>query len=587
MNGINNNKNKKISSKLKNINFFNDHLYTLNNDLNELFQKYKTIKQKRKLEEEREKLLTNKLKKLISKEKLLTNKIKKRKNKEKILFNNNKEIKINYECYPTIENKIIYNNNLKNNKDLESNKNNNTTFKKNSKNHRNISVDKNDIKDEKNIYSFKSEDRIKTMDFNDRISFISNKSDKRFNNSSKKESNNKIIIAKINNNKDIKYYYKFNNFFENKNNFTSNKIKIKKAWSNNNKTKKKKIKNKDEMYISQKDMYKIFRKDENNEKIITFPNYNKKINKNHSVLISSKEKGKIKNKIKKKIINSQSNNFEEKDIKISFKQNFPNTNNNSYNKSFLNKKNYTNKIKLKKSESEKSKNKITKIFKKQRTENSTNKNKEFKNFIDNTKIQKTLYNIYNIITKNKIPNNKKSMIHSHTIDFIPNINPIFKKKRLSFNKSIEKKKQPPGKNNVKTEKEAVVDYNLDEIGIKDYILSFNKNNKQKIFENEYNNMKIIKVAKAPNLEIKNDGKNKVRRSVIKFNNTKLLYPNRSIESYDSDGKQNNISYPALLLKHSKKKDNYSYNIFENKKIIKKIDYFNTDNNFYYNDAKLF
>ena len=111
--------------------------------------------------------------------------------------------------------------------------------------------------------------------------------------------------------------------------------------------------------------------------------------------------------------------------------------------------------------------------------------------------------------------------------------------------------------------------------IKDYILSFNKNNKQKIFENEYNNMKIIKVAKAPNLEIKNDDKNKVRRSVIKFNNTKLLSPNRSIESYDSDGKQNNISYPALLLKHSKKKDNYSYNIFENKKIIKKIDYFNT------------
>ena len=65
MNANNKKKNNKFISKIKGINLLNEHLYTTNSDLNELFQKYRAIKQKRKLEEEREKLLSNRLKKLI------------------------------------------------------------------------------------------------------------------------------------------------------------------------------------------------------------------------------------------------------------------------------------------------------------------------------------------------------------------------------------------------------------------------------------------------------------------------------------------------------------------------------------------
>ena len=571
MNANNKKKNNKFISKIKGINLLNEHLYTTNSDLNELFQKYKAIKQKRKLEEEREKVLSNRLKKLISKEKKSS---KNKKNKKKYLLNKNKEININNENSQATENKIIYNNNLKKYNDLEPIKANNKTFRKKKINHRNRSVDKSDIKD-KNLYNFKSEDRIKIQNLNNKISFISNKSDIRYINndtSYKKDPYNKIIIKKINNNKEIKYYYTFNNFYGKKNNFSLNK----KNLSNTNRIREKKFfKNKDnvgssdEIHFSQKEINKIIKKDINNEKISTLPNEFKIIKKNH-ILIENNENIKAKNSKQKKLLNSQSNKFEEKDLK----QIFSNINKNSYNKSFLKERNFINKINLKKN-IPKSQEKDTKIFKKERTENSKIKNKEFKNFIDNTKIKNTLYNIYNIINKNKNLKNEKIMVHSHTLDLKPKISQVFKPKSLSFNKSLEKKKILFGikdikKDGISQKRKIFDDFNLYEIEIKEYIISDqNKNNIKKNFENKDQNIKIIKVAKAPNLDYKNKEKNKkIRRSVIKFNTKKLLSPNRSVEFYDNifnDDRQNNISYPTLLLKQFKKRGNCYDNILQKKK----------------------
>ncbi len=207
----NNERNHKILYELNDTNTLNNKVLTLNNSLSELFQKYKSVKTKRKIEEEKERLLSNRLKRLKSKEKQLS---KKKDKNIKMQMHTDSSDKSKYtfrQMNNDVENKEIFtennkndmphNNSMKMMNNLELNECSDILSKIYKKKERN-----------KNILN-ELDNNFKTINPTNKMSYITNNIDRsfNFNDSFKKEIlHHKRIIQVISNGKKVKFSYNFN-----------------------------------------------------------------------------------------------------------------------------------------------------------------------------------------------------------------------------------------------------------------------------------------------------------------------------------------------------------------------------------------
>ena len=492
------------------------------------------------------------------------------------------------------------------------------------------------------------DDNIKTVNISDKKSFITiNNNDKscNYNESFKKEIlHHKRIIQIINNGNKVKYSYNFNNIIENEMLNINDSQKRKKKKIIPNVWNPQKCKNKKINVIRKNDI----KKDNINNNLESKTNLNDNKDKNKQqknrngnikqmkkpkvlMTYTEKEKEKEKEKDKNKKINT--NNKEEENKKIKdlnlFKKSLFIKKNNSYKRfcSTLTKKDITNKIDFTKREYSKTPDKV----KENNNKNIDNKCNETN--INHIKLEKiknpskklhelnrksiTASNFYSFRNSNQIIKSEKNLMNILTNHISTKRDlKLLKNKSLSFSQSIEKKRKFLGlnikfnENNIITEKYKQ-DLNNDEIIITDDIIPTINNNLYSTMRNKYvdnnnsvniNNNKdesrtFIKVTKLSDLvDINNNEKNKNKNKtinnnetsfnikLINNNNNKSLSANRSIKLI-SNNRVQNLTYKKIIVNNSKKKDNYSQNITQKKRSMKKLDYFLTDKNYLFSPGK--
>ena len=500
---------------------------------------------------------------------------------------------------------------------------------------------------ERNKSNSKNEldDNIKTVNLSDKRSFVTiNNNDKscNYNDSFKKEIlHHKRIIQIINNGNKVKYSYNFNHVIENGmlNINDSQKRKKKKiipnVW-NPQKGKNKKInvirKNDIKKDNINNNLESKTNLDDNKDKNKQQNNRNGNIKqmKKPKVLFTYTEKEKEKEKDKK--INT--NNQEEENKKIKdlnlFKKSLFRKKNNSYKRfcSTLTKKDIINKIDFTKREYSKTPDKVrennNKNIDNKRNETNINhiilekiKNPSKKSNEVNQK-NITARNFYSLRNSNQIIKSEKNLMNILT-NHTSNKKDLkkLKNKSLSFSQSIEKKRKFLGlniklnennnENNIITEKYKQ-DLNNDEIIIIEDIIPMNNNNLYSRMRNKdvdnnndvnINNNKnesrtFIKVTKLSDLGDKNNNEKNKNKTInnngtsfnIKLinNNNKSLSANRSIK-HISNNRVQNLTYKKIITNNSKKKDNYSQNITQKKRSMKKLDYLHTEKNYFFSPQK--
>jgi len=618
---IHNNNMHTRSPQKREVILLNNKICDVSNGLNELFEKYKNIKRKRKIEEEKQKILNNKIKRLISKQ----IKLSKKKNKNLV----NKKIEItNENIFDKIGNlsenrsknkKMVHNNSMKMMSGLELT-NYDISRKIIQKRERHRSEKKLDINSDNeimnlsnyNAHNFDKRKRFMNQD-SKKPSFINNTNnfDRSYNNDSFKKEilYNERIIKIINDGKQVKYSYNFNHKMKNKS-YIKNLYK--------NRRKRETSKNKD-IYVLRREESKkhnnINIKNDQDKKEFNFNNdINEKIIENKKNVLSAPNEKEInidKNKSSQVEINKDYNELIKKGL-------FPNkigSNKNLFTET-LNKINERKRrINLKKNITLKSPENRNKLDSTKNKEYSNRYNSSFKNneWLEKIQKKKSLKNEYKINKKyltmdnfysfNKSKNNKnseKEMVHCKTVDF-PSKEDLMslKNKNLSFSQSIENKRRVLGlklKNNEKriVNEKYVKDFNLNEIKITEHIFPNSHNNNFIIIKKNHKSkdksleedIKLIKVTKADNLICE---KSEDRRN---FNNNKCMHNINSANNIFSDGdRMKNISYKNLSKNKSKskskKKDNYYENISQKKKNMKKLDYFHTEKNILYNEGRKF
>ena len=606
---------------------FNNRVNTINNNINELFQKYKTVRKKRKIEEEKERQLTNRLKHLISKETKISKKKEKEKEKEK---RREKQMdlleKSKYNKYTTHKNGHIYN-------DIENKENFADNIKKVMLHNNSVKIinslvfnECNDIisklksNEERNksgFYKLFDNNNFRTINSNNKIKYISNNVDKSFNcndNFKKDLLYHKKIIQNVSNAKKMKFSYNYNHIKENSFNTINNNtykrkknnpipnIKKSKIYKKANDIKKEEIKKDNNIEIN--NIYKDKERMEIFEK-----NYNKIINNVNSPNIKNywkekeKEKEKERNRKSKEEEKSKIKEINIKDLGVKDTHKKINTysmlchsltKDDWKSKINLHKKNYSKspkKYEYKKLPDNRNNVEKTNIYILEKIENSPVKEEEEEKSNENS-INLYYYTMKNNIIKNESENNMK---HYKTIDCSqnsPNRNKnkkFFRNKNLSFNKSIEDKRIILGLNHNKKKNNKKY-YNFEEeIKITEHILSYNNSTKKYKYEiskthNPKDNIskKRIKVTKAGHLINLGDKSIYDNKKKIKYNKTtfnilfkKVLSANSSLESYENicnNDRIKNLSYKKLMTDRSQKKESYNEN--------KKFDFYLTDKNFY-------
>ena len=492
------------------------------------------------------------------------------------------------------------------------------------------------------------DDNIKTVNLSDKRSFVTiNNNDKscNYNDSFKKEIlHHKRIIQIINNGNKVKYSYNFNHVIENGMLNINDSQKRKKKKIIPNVWNPQKGKNKKINVIRKNDI----KKDNINNNLESKTNLddNKDKNKqqnNRNVIIKQMKKPKVlftyteKEKEKEKDKKINTNNQEEENKKIKdlnlFKKSLFRKKNNSYKRfcSTLTKKDIINKIDFTKREYSKTPDKVrennNKNIDNKRNETNINhiilekiKNPSKKSNEVNQK-NITARNFYSLRNSNQIIKSEKNLMniltnHTSTKRDLKKL----KNKSLSFSQSIEKKRKFLGlniklnennnENNIITEKYKQ-DLNNDEIIIIEDIIPMNNNNLYSTMRNKdvdnnngvnINNNKnesrtFIKVTKLSDLGDKNNNeKNKNKNKtinnngtsfnikLINNNNNKSLSANRSIK-HISNNRVQNLTYKKIITNNSKKKDNYSQNITQKKRSMKKLDYLHTEKNYFFSPQK--
>ncbi len=623
--------NNKLISEFSDIKSLNNKVNSLNDNLNELFKKYKTVKKKRKIEEEKERKLNNRLKRLISKEAQLIKKKEKEREKE-IKKQMDLLDKSKYSKYNTLNNRQIYNG-IENKEIFIGNNRNIMSHNNSMKMINSLELKEcNDIK--KKIYRNKERNKsglnklvdnsnFKTINLSNKTYFLNN-DDKSFNffdNCKKEISYPKKIIKIINNGKKVQFNYNYNNIkeYSNSNNNNNSKIKTKNQILNIKKTKVK------------KNSYCI-RKEENKK------NNNINVEINNKIYKESTEKNECKKIIHKFnspiVYNYWKENEKEKKYNEEERKKINETNIKDLKNKNVHKKINTNNIlfhTLTKNDWKSKINFQNKNYSKSPNRNQCNSLSENKNNFEKTNIYLLEKMVQSPLKEEKTNNNKKNidvyentllrnsiikkelekkMIHSKTIDYSPSNNNNKKSLRnnnLSFSKNIEEKRSILGlnsNNEMKNKKKKKV-YNFEEeIKVTEHILSCNNSgtkilcdNSQTTNRKQNDSKKIIKVTKAGNLGNIGDKKIKNKNRKMRYNNTvfnlmfkKVLSANRSVESYDNirdnkDRIKKHLSYKKLIEDQNKKSNNYNENISQKKKSMKKFDFYLTDNNFYTSRGK--